>query len=358
MQKRLLRNIMIEECMDDVAPQDPTFRRSVKTRHMALHVSSRNICEISTQLAQAFWRYTDWGCWAVMTGEPSWLCERHLWKLDYGDAEGREQRMLEELVRQVDVVHLDSLHLWSFLKTQRNALMGRKRMVVHHHGGRLRGHPEIAETEMAAGYSVLVSTPDLLMTAPQATWLPSPVPIEEIDANYQRWEHDPSEFVVGHGYTIAENKGTYDLARIMSQFRHAPQVRLLPWTGIRRRQSLWLMSQCDAYFASFLYGPGVGAYEAMAMGIPVLCGCSEEELYWQCHAIGVEQPEDLPWIYVRPDTLPDWVRLLANDLELRQAWGAKGRAYVEEYHHVERVVARLKAVYEATEPCREVLWDV
>ena len=358
MRKTLIRQETVELLESNITPTNPTFRKAVGRNRMAIHVGSRNICEISTLLARGFWRYTDWAYWSVMTADPSWLCERHTWKLDYEDPDGREFKMMDDIVRESEVVHLSSYNTHAFLKRTESNLRGRAKMVIHHHGGRLRGHGEIADRELAAGYTVLVSTPDLLLTAPRATWLPSPISLEELDHTYFGWEADPSRFVVGHGYTIAENKGTYNFARAMSEVTRRGKIELLPWHGIRRPQSLWLMSQCDVYFASFLYGPGVGAYEAMAFGIPVLCGCSREELYWQREALGVERTDDLPWIFVESNTVADWVRMLATDPGLCAHWGAKGRAYVEEYHDVPKVVERLKAIYEAAEPCREVLWDV
>jgi len=59
------------------APVNPTFRRTaLKSSPTVLNVSSRNICEIPSQLAQGFLDNTDWGYWAATTGDASWLHER------------------------------------------------------------------------------------------------------------------------------------------------------------------------------------------------------------------------------------------------------------------------------------------
>ena len=356
MRKRMIRQIKVEKLEPVTGPLNPTMRSARPLGPRAsLYVTSRNICEISTLLTRGLWRYADWKAWAVMTSESSWLNERHLWQLDYEDPDGREFAMLEEIARQASVIHLDSYHTWQFLGKMERELAGKKRMVVHHHAMRLREDPSIAQIEADAGYRVLVSTPDLLLHAPNATWLPSPIPLEELDHCYPRWEKE-GPVVVGHCYTVAENKKTGVFDRIMGEAtRRARNLTYMPWHGIRRRQSQWLLSQCDVYFATYLYGPGLATIEAMAFGIPALVGCTEDELRWQCKAVGVDHPDDLPWIYVTPATTADWIRTLVNEPELRRKWGAKGRAYVEKFHDVPRVVERLVDIYENTEPCRHLV---
>jgi len=354
--KDLLRQVTLERVLPSCAPKEPTFRSCANGRPLAVNVDSCNLCEIGSLLAAGFLRYTDWAYWSVMTAEPSWLGERHWWKIDNDDPERREQKMLDELVVNADVLHLNSYRTWEFLGRCADAMKGRTRVVMHHHAMNLREKPQIAWEERDAGWNVLVSTPDLLMHVPWATWLPSPIDVEELDANYPVWDDEEDRFIVGHAFTVAANKGTNDFARVMVQCANADNsINFLPWNGIAKRQSLWLMSQCDAYFASYPYGPGVAAYEAMAMEIPVLCGCSEEELKWQCKALGVKTAADLPWIYVTPETTGEWIMRLRENPELSRQWGRQGRLYVEEYHAVPRVVDRLLDIYEGTAPCREVL---
>ncbi|MDD3861234.1 MAG: glycosyltransferase [Bacteroidales bacterium] len=349
----------IERCMPVAAPLNPTFRTGLhRTGPCAVNVSSRNICEIGSMLAEGFLRYTNWSYWGVMTADPSWLLERHFWKLDYKDVSGREYRMLDDLILSADVLHLNSIRCWEFLKRLGPDLENRTKIVMHHHGANLREEPQIAEEERDAGWEVVVSTPDLLRVVPWAEWLPSPIDLEEIDGNYPQWEKPECEFVVGHGYTVPENKGTYDIMHIMEHCKRRDKtVRFVPWSGIGKRQSLWLISQCDVYFATLLYGPGVATMEALAMGVPVLASCTEEELEHQMAVLGVQTPDGLPWIYCTRETAGEWVEQLRTDPELRRVWGLKGRRYVEEFHSIPAVVARAKAIYERTQPCREVLYS-
>jgi hypothetical protein len=347
----------IERYEPVAAPENPTFRTGLhRSRPCAVNVSSRNICEIGSMLAQGFLRYTDWSYWGVMTAEPSWLLERHHWKIDYKDPVGREQHMLDTLIRSADVLHLNCYRSWEFLKRLEADLRNRTKILMHHHGGNLRDMPWVTEWERAAGWEVVVSTPDLLCTVPWATWLPSPVDLEEIDGNYPQWDKPDGEFVVGHGYTVPENKGTHEINAIVSRCAQLDaSIRYVPWTGVAKRQSMWLISQCDLYFSTLLYGPGVATLEALAMGIPVLAGCTRQELEAQKRAVGVQTVEGLPWIYVTRETAGEWVHELRNDPELRRAWGEKGRRYVEEFHSIPAVVARLKGIYEGMKPCGEVL---
>jgi len=352
-------NFTIERILPARAPSNPTFRAEMaREGPCCVNVSSRNICEIGSTLATGFLRHTNWSYWGVMTAEPSWLQERHFWKVDYKDPDGREHKMLDDLIRSCDVLHLNSWCSWEFLGRLREEMVGKTRVLMHHHGVALREDPPIAWQERDAGWEVVVSTPDLLMHVPWATWLPSPIDLEELDGNYPQWVKPENEFLVGHGYTVVENKDSLGIAKLVTeQMCKDDTIGFVPWHGVQKRQSLWLLSQCDIYFATLLYGPGVATYEAMAMGIPALCSCTEEELQYQMQALAVERPEDLPWIYVTRDTAGKWVRDLRNDPELRQHWAEKGRKYIEDVHSVPAVVARLKNIYDGIEPCTEVLYS-
>lgn len=340
------------------APRCPTIKRDLCIHApLAVNIASWSICDIPYELAVGFLHYTDWAYWAV-TGGQSWVRERQWWHIDTDDPQRREYRIVEDLLCEADVVHLNGHHVWPYLTPKvRKQLAGKARMAIHWHGGDLRVFPYRWEkAEHCAGYLRFVSTPDLLQYGryrDSLTWLPSPVNLEELDRCFPRWRRSPEEPVtVGHGYTVAENKGTAEIRRTVASLRG---IRPLFWHGIQRRHSLWLISQCDVYVSTLLYGPGVAAYEAMAFGIPVLAGCSEEDLVWHLRALGVERAEDLPWIYVTAETLGPWLRRLIADPHLRSYWGERGRRYVEEYHDVPRVVYRLEAAYLSAEPCRRVV---
>jgi glycosyltransferase involved in cell wall biosynthesis len=209
-----------------------------------------------------------------------------------------------------------------------------------------------------AGYTRLVSTPDLLACGtPQyrkkLKWLPSPLCLDELDRNYPRWQERErgEKVVVGHAYTVGSNKGTEEFLRIAAEAGRKQPLQVGLINKVQRRQALWYISQCDVYFATFLYGPGLASYEAMAFGKPVLVGCTPDELAAQRSAIG----EELPFIHVTPQTCGKWLRDLTADADLRAEWGQRGRKYVEKFHDLPQVVKRLKKLYEQTKPCKFVV---
>lgn len=355
MRREILRQSVVERVLTSCAPADPTFLDDPDFRYpLAVNISNRNICEIPSLLTQGFLEYTDWGYWTVMLMQPSWLGERVWWQIDRHDPERREFKMLQDLCRHADVIHLNGNYDW--LHEIGPELEGRVKVVMHHHGGQVRKDPTIAERERDAGWEVLVSTPDLLVHIPWARWLPSPIDLRELDRNIPIWKPRKDRIVVGHGYTIAGNKGTNDIARAVAECsRRDPRIEFMPWNGIQKRLSHWLLSQCDIYVATLLYGPGVATLEAMAMGIPAMCGCSEEELEYQCAVLGVTDPDDLPWIYVTAETLSDRIMDLVNDPDEWEHRAMRARQYVEQWHDVPQVVQRLKAIYEEIKPCRSII---
>jgi len=334
--------------------------------HLVVNTAYRDLCEIGYELAKGFQEYTDdWGYWMTVVGS-TWLAERDWWTLPLPGHRGHKAALvvLEHLLEMADVAHINNYHSYQWIT---DALVGHK-VVIHHHDFALRtrlGWHEQHERE--AGYTRLVSTPDLLMFQdqddPSLTWLPSPINLRELDRNYPKWERKPRDKRIHliHAYTVAGNKGTEQFASIAKDAH--PKIRLHTIHGVQRRVSWYYLGMADIYFATYLYGPGLATIEAMAMGIPALVGCAMPEnplghsdsVEWQMQAVGVEKVEDLPWIYVTPETTEQWLKDLAGDKKLRKHWGDKGRKYVEQWHDVPMVVRRLKAIYEAAEPCQRIV---
>lgn len=315
-----------------------------------------DLCEIGYKLAQGFLRYTDWS-YQAFSGGTSWVTERAWYRENTTDPQRHDRELQRDLVALADIIHVNEYHEQALLADVKPG----KRMVMHHHGCRYRDDPEKYEREETeAGYMRLVSTPDLLIHGTaryrrNLQWLPSPLELEELDRTYPRWdERDPAlPLVVAHGYTVEGNKGTPEFLRIMADLvqRRAANVDAGLINGVQRRQSLWYISQCDIYFATFFFGPGLASYEAMTFGKPVLVGCSPDELAAQKSVIG----EELPFIHVTPATCGTWIRALAADPDLRREWGKRGRKYVEKFHDIKQVVARAKKLYEQVRPCKALV---
>ena len=86
---------------------------------------------------------------------------------------------------------------------------------------------------------------------------------------------------------------------------------------------------------------GVFAIEAMALGKPVVGHVKEDVVDRTEQAFGVR----LPIVPATAETLTETLRALVADPQLRRDLGARGRAYVEQVHDIDKVADRLLDVY-------------
>ena len=344
----------------------PAFARSAlgnrTWRSLAAQQSNRavylcywDLCECGYELSKGFLQHTrNWGMECLSSGT-SWVAERVWHRVDLTDPDKNDQAVFSDKVARADVVHLCEYHNFPYL----SMACVDKRMVIHHHGVQYRDNPlQYEKQEVEAGYLRLVSTPDLLIhgTSPYREtlkWLPSPIDLRELDRNFPRWGGTPEEedrpVRVLHGYTVKGNKGTATFEAIVEREQECGlNIEYGPVNHVQKRIAMWLLSQADLYFATFLCGPGMATVEAMAFGIPVLVGCSADELAAQKECYG----DPLPFVYVTPDTCGKVLRQLVNEPAMREEYGRRGREAVERLHAVPAVVKRLKGYYEETEPCR------
>jgi len=87
------------------------------------------------------------------------------------------------------------------------------------------------------------------------------------------------------------------------------------------------------------------------MGIPVVLGCTPDELAVQRECYGRE----LPFVHVTEGNFARTMEGLLCDEGMRRYFGVLGRRAVMRLHDVPQVVARLRALYEATEPARRLV---
>lgn len=324
------------------------------------HLTYWDLCEIGQLLAQGFLRYDTWGYWSI-SHDTSYIQERPMYRIAGAGSDVCDRRVAEDIMHESDVLILNEFHNYWITKQ----LPVGKRMVLYHHGCFHRDKPgkyERAETE--AGYARIVSTPDLLLYGKtrynrNKQWVPSPLDVEELDRLYNVWRprRANERVTVGHCYTIKENKGTDDFEAIARAVEGRFDLAL--WHRVQRRQSLYYLSQCDIYFASFLFCPGLATLEAMAMGIPAMAGFGQKGGVSAESVIDRYKQEigedELPFIVVTQETCGKLLRDLVNDAGLRAHWAAKGRAYIDKWHSLPAVTARMKSILENVEPCRFVV---
>src|SRR5262245_3198796 len=180
----------------------------------------------------------------------------------------------------------------------------------------------------------LVSTPDLLESAPRAQHLP-------VAADLAQYRFAPSSGagrLVLHAPTNRLIKGTRYVERAYSLLAERfPQVRFetverVPWTGLRDA-----MAEADVVVDQVFMGwYGMVAVEAMAMGKPVLCFIRDDF---------ESRLRDCPIVRCRKEDVAERLGELLADEPRRRALGEAGRAYVEREHAAPVIAARLLGLY-------------
>jgi glycosyltransferase involved in cell wall biosynthesis len=180
----------------------------------------------------------------------------------------------------------------------------------------------------------LVSTPDLLESAPRARHLPVAIELED----YPFAPPTGAPKLVVHAPTNRLIKGTRYVEQAYAALApRFPGVRFevieqIPWAGLRDR-----LAQADVVVDQVFMGwYGMVAVEAMALGKPVLCYVRDdfEARLDQC-----------PIVRCTKDTLAERLAAVLDDGATRQALGERGRAYVEREHAAPMIAGRLLALY-------------
>ena len=180
----------------------------------------------------------------------------------------------------------------------------------------------------------LVSTPDLLESAPRAIHLPvaadlAQYPFAPSGAPPRRVLHAPTNRLI---------KGTRYVERAYEALRpRFPEVRFetveqIPWAGLRDA-----MVGADVVVDQVFMGwYGMVAVEAMAMGKPVLCMIREDF---------EPRLRDCPIVRCTKEDLAERLAELLADGPRRLALGEAGRAYVELEHAAPVIARRLVELY-------------
>ena len=233
-----------------------------------------------------------------------------------------------------------------------------KKVVFHYHGCDVRDRAHMLATHAAATCTEcdpfcnparqravlasarrfadreLVSTPDLLESAPRALHLPEAADLQGYPFALS---HDPPTRVL-HAPTNRLIKGTRYVERAYDTLRDRfPAVRFetverLPWTELRDA-----MAGCDVVVDQVFMGwYGMVAVEAMAMGKPVLCFIRDDfEL----------RLDRCPIVRCTRDDLAEQLAELLADGPRRRALGEAGREYVERVHAAPVIARRLVDLY-------------
>ena len=144
---------------------------------------------------------------------------------------------------------------------------------------------------------------------------------------------------IAHAPNHAHFKGTHYLTSAIDRLRSEGwAIELVRIEGVPNPEVIALFKSCDIVADQFIAGfHGYTAFEAMALGKPVLCYLRDPS--------AVLDPDNCPIINVWPDTIYDVLKqCLRGEFDLAQ-FGRRSRSYVAHYHSLEAVAARLGRLY-------------
>lgn len=174
---------------------------------------------------------------------------------------------------------------------------------------------------------VFVSTPDLLLDVPDATWLPVVVDTAALAvSDRQMRAHRP---VVLHAPSRARLKGTAEISEVVRRLDAEGVIDYREAHGVRSTDMPALYADADIVLDQFLLGIyGVGACEAMAAGCAVVSHVSDQVR----GEVRTRTGRELPIIEARLADLDTVLRRAAADVDLRRRQADDGIRFVTAFH--------------------------
>jgi glycosyltransferase involved in cell wall biosynthesis len=224
-------------------------------------------------------------------------------------------------------------------------LKGKK--VVHHHHGEppFRANPlQYYIHHRIRKRQTIVSTPDLLRIMPEATWIPNPVPIFDIEYLPKASENGRVEVWVAHSPTRRELKNTQEFIQVMDSLQgRYPFVRPVMIENTQHTQCLRLKRGCDILFDHMQGYYGVSSLEGLSMGIPVIAGIDE---WCRRKLLEFTGAPDIPWVIARDkEMLEQQLEHLVLDPDWRRQLGRSSREWMESYWTESRIANALIDFY-------------
>lgn len=196
-------------------------------------------------------------------------------------------------------------------------------------------------SELDKAVTALVSLGDMLTYMPTARHINYwPVDLDRMKVSVADAACGPLR--IAHAPNHTHFKGSKYLQQTIEKLRtQGRQIEYRKIQGVPNDQVLSLFAESDIVADQFIGGAyGYTALEGMALGKPVLSFVRSADL--------VDAPDECPIINTTPDELEQvllWIIENRNHLRLI---GEQGRSYVERWHTVSAVAARLGQLYEDT----------
>ncbi|MBW1723548.1 MAG: glycosyltransferase [Deltaproteobacteria bacterium] len=294
-------------------------------------------------------RYTDHRCRLITTAEKyGFDYDKDIHLPDIRDDDFGE---VEQLLKEADIIHFHVLrdensHLGPLVI--RDYIKG-KRILHHHHG-----HPDFIinaqvynEKYRKLGRRVIVSTPDLLKVAENATWVPNLVPLND-PLFLPRYDDSlPSTSVrICQSPTRKYHKHTREFKEAIDNLKKKFPgriepiiIELLPY-----KECLRIKRACHVVFDHMRGWFGIASLESLSQGKPVIAGLDD----WNIRCIREFTGSDtLPWVIARNrEELEDRLTELVVDAELRDQIGRSSRLFMEGCWTEQKVISLLMAIYQ------------
>lgn len=175
------------------------------------------------------------------------------------------------------------------------------------------------------GYPLFVSTPDLLLDLPEATWLPVCTDISAwatdrplLERRVPRVLHLPSR-------RVPPIKGTQYVDPVMHRLQDEGLIEYVSPVSVPHREMPQLVQSCDIVVDQLLGGfYGVAAIEAMAAGRTVIGRLAPD--------VAALMPEEPVLLDADPDTLESVVRQVLEDRNTAREIAVQNLAFVRRWH--------------------------
>jgi glycosyltransferase involved in cell wall biosynthesis len=256
-----------------------------------------------------------------------------------------KKKKVFSVVDELKLDEFDIIHYDSGLDFFRNSSLAKKwkkqgkKIVCCYYGSdlRIRGiikeMDEISDLNLTSEYDHLALKSDLEYIF--YPYDPSELPIREKP-------NDDSRITIVHSPTNRKFKGTDLIISVIERIKKERKINFLLLENVERNEVLRLKSKSDICIdqvGGTMGGTGYGkaGLETLAMGIPTITNMTQEYSEWL--------PENP---FVIANTTAELYKKLFELLEsknLREEFGAKGKAWVQKFHGYESVNIRLKELY-------------
>lgn len=293
-------------------------------------------------------RYTEHTCRLVTSAERyGFAYEADIHLPDIHDDDFDE---VAQLLKDADIFHFHMLsdensHLGPLVI--RDYVKGKK--ILHHH----HGHPDYLinveafnEKYRRLGRKVVVSTPDLLQIAENATWVPNLVPIN--DVHYMpRYENTlPATPVkICQAPTRKYDKHTAVFDRVMQKIiAAAPETERVILERTPHIACLKLKRKCHIIFDHMRGWFGISSLESLCHGKPVIAGLDDWNIQCIKEFTGAER---LPWVVASDEQeLQTVLTDLINNRDTRQQAGEASRQFMENFWTEHQALRVLLDIYQ------------